>query len=181
MRKFNLDKTNRVNDKPTDNEPFANNVGNIGNIMNLMNSMNGGNGITNQAELISKLMSMSNPTQNGSDNGNVNINNILSSLNNASNKNDNTAKNKNVNTENTVKEKQNGRTQTDQKPQQAKENAVKNTSSNHTNTETPFYENPPYGSADSFTVSEKAKRYIRFSNDHDRLVNKILSKNNKTL
>lgn len=171
MRKFNLDKTNRVNDKPTDNEPFANNVGNIGNIMNLMNSMNGGNGITNQAELISKLMSMSNPSQNGGGNGNVNINSILSSLNNAGNKNDAASQN----------EKQNGHIQTDRKPQQAKESTVNNTSSNHTNTQTPFPENTSYGSADSFTVSERAKRYIRFSNDHDRLVNKILSKNNKTL
>ncbi len=176
MRKFNLDKTNKADGVSGNNTPNMNNIGNIGEIMGLINSFGGGSGAMNQAELIGKLMSMQNPMKSG-DGGNFSpsIDDIIKKTMGAA-----------------QSEKSPPRSDNDEKANQSQRRSapsatqksdtpnsdVKANDPVKTSAEMTAYERANSVSENSPILSDKAKRYIRFSNNHDRIVNKILNKNN---
>ncbi len=175
MRKFNLDKTNKADGVSGNNTPNMNNIGNIGEIMGLINSF-GGNGAMNQAELIGKLMSMQNPMKSG-EGGNFppSIDDIIKKTMGAAQ-----SEKSQPHNDNDEKANQSQR-RSSQSATQKSDTPHSNVKANDpvkTSAEMTAYERANSVSGNAPILSDKAKRYIRFSNNHDRIVNKILNKNN---
>lgn len=176
MRKFNLDKTNKADGVSGNNTPNMNNIGNIGEIMGLINSFGGGSGAMNQAELIGKLMSMQNPMKSG-EGGNLSpsIDDIIKKTMGAAQ-----SEKSPPHSDNDEKANQSQR-RSAQSATQKSDTPNSNVKANDpvkTSAEMTAYERANSVSENSPILSDKAKRYIRFSNNHDRIVNKILNKNN---